>query len=509
MNVGTPGLTGPRMVGRYALYDRIASGGMASVHIGRLIGPVGFARTVAIKQMHPQLAEDPEFVAMFLDEARLAARIRHPNVVPTLDVVALAGELFLVMDFVQGESLARLIRGAVARRQHIPPEMVAGIMVGVLHGLHAAHEAKSDRGEALGLVHRDISPHNVMVGVDGVARVLDFGVAKAVGRIQTTREGQLKGKIPYMAPEQARGEVSRVTDVYAASVVLWETLTCKRLFTGENELQLFEQVMKGAHAPPSAYAPNVPPALDEVALRGLSVDPTKRFQTAREMADAIEAAIPLATASKTGDWVEEVAKERLDECSARIATIENDSSGRGAPPPSQSPPEQRPARMAPPSAPIPIAREDATVAVTEDMILTQFSGSASSANPIPVRRDPRKRIVAAAAGAGVLLVVTVAAISWSSRKPTATAAGAASAPSVSASEAPEATLAASASAAPPAPSDSVATTVAPPAAPATTTRPPPVHYTPPAPPKASTNPHCNPPWYFNARGVRSFKPECL
>ena len=216
--MGTAESAAPQMLGRYALYEKIASGGMASVHIGRLLGPVGFARTVAIKRMHPQFAEDPEFVSMFLDEARLAARIRHPNVVQTLDIVSTDTELFLVMDFVQGESLARLIQSANSAGQHVPPEMVATIMVGVLHGLHAAHEAKDEQGEPLQIVHRDVSPHNVLVGTDGVARVLDFGVAKAAGRAQTTRDGQMKGKVAYMAPEQIRGSVSRATDVYAASV---------------------------------------------------------------------------------------------------------------------------------------------------------------------------------------------------------------------------------------------------------------------------------------------------
>jgi serine/threonine-protein kinase len=205
------------MLGRYAIYEKIASGGMATVHVGRQLGHVGFARTVAIKRMHPQYAGDPEFVSMFVDEARLAARIHHPNVVPTLDVVAMDGELFLVMELIQGESLSRLIRTASSRNEHIPPAMVATMLVGVLQGLHAAHEAKSDQGEPLGIVHRDVSPHNIIVGTDGIARVLDFGVAKATGRIQTTRDGQLKGKLAYMAPEQIHGEVTRSTDVYAAA----------------------------------------------------------------------------------------------------------------------------------------------------------------------------------------------------------------------------------------------------------------------------------------------------
>src|SRR5580658_1265694 len=230
----------PRMVGRYALYEKIASGGMATVHIGRLLGPVGFTRTVAIKRMHPQFTGDPEFVSMFLDEARLAARIRHPNVVSTLDVVAMNGELFLVMDYVPGESLARLVRGATLRGERIPPAIAATIMVGVLHGLHAAHEARNDRGEPLEVVHRDVSPQNILVGIDGVSRVLDFGVAKAVGRLHTTRDGQLKGKLAYMAPEQLRGTTTRLTDVYAASIVLWEALTSKRPFQAENEAQMVD-----------------------------------------------------------------------------------------------------------------------------------------------------------------------------------------------------------------------------------------------------------------------------
>jgi serine/threonine-protein kinase len=326
-------------VGRYALYGGIAAGGMATVHLGRLLGPVGFSRTVAIKRLHAQYAQDPEFVSMFLDEARLAARIRHPNVVPTLDVVATSGELFLVMDYVPGESLSRLARAARARMQRMPLRIVSAIMSGVLHGLHAAHEAKSERGEPLGIVHRDVSPQNVLVGTDGTARVLDFGVAKAAGRTQQTRDGQVKGKLSYMAPEQLRGApVNRKCDVYAAGVVLWELLTGERLFSADNEGALLARVLEGKVTPPSRYligshAPTFDAeqaraleVLDAVTLRAVHADPDVRFATAREMAIALERCVPPATASEVSEWVEGVASVVLHERAEVVAEIESAAS---------------------------------------------------------------------------------------------------------------------------------------------------------------------------------------
>jgi serine/threonine-protein kinase len=226
-----------RVVGRYVLHGEIASGGMATVHFGRLVGPAGFARPVAIKRLRPQFASDPEFVKMFLDEARLAARIAHPNVVPTLDVVDADDEVFLVMEYVQGVTLAQLARAAKRCGLPIPPSIAVAIVVGILQGLHAAHVARDDLGERLDLVHRDVSPQNALVGADGVTRLLDFGIAKASGRLQTTRDGQLKGKLSYMAPEQVRNEPTTPrTDIYAASVVLWELLTGQRLFYADSEV---------------------------------------------------------------------------------------------------------------------------------------------------------------------------------------------------------------------------------------------------------------------------------
>jgi serine/threonine protein kinase len=514
----------PRMLGRYALYEKIASGGMASVHIGRLLGPVGFARTVAIKRMHPQFAEDPEFVSMFLDEARLAARIRHPNVVPTLDVVAMSGELFLVMDFVQGESLSRLIRATGALGERIPPPMVATMMIGVLHGLHAAHEAKSDRGEPLGIVHRDVSPHNVLVGVDGVARVLDFGVAKAVGRVQTTREGQLKGKLAYMAPEQVRGTGSRTTDVYAAAVVLWEALTGKRLFHAENDAQLLDRVLRGCDLPPSKCIPDLPPALDEVTMRGLAVDPDRRFPTAREMARALEEAIPIAMVSKVGDWVEQVAKEALDRRSATVASIESDSfvqpplqqehtpsgaDGAFASAMASSPSGRVVARSALPAA------SSAPIATAEDGIPTQLSsGSGSSPGRPPLFGAGPWRIRLVAAASGGLILVTALTL-WLSRHSPAPAPAAAgpAAPTFSA----EASGSAAGTPALAVPTESPSSSATAPAIPSMTASAPlaPAATTPgrvrPRPtPASATSPkaNCDPPYTLDDQGRKDFKPEC-
>ena len=325
MTVGAAQPKPLRRVGRYALYHEIASGGMATVYIGRQQGQAGFARTVAIKRLHPQFAKEPDFVSMFIDEARLAARISHPTVVPTLDVVATEGELFLVMEYVQGESLSRLLRTTRERGELVSTRVVAAIVADLLHGLHAAHEAKSERGEALHLVHRDVSPHNVLVGIDGVARVFDFGVAKATDRIQTTRDGQLKGKIAYMAPEQITGSATRRTDVYASSVILWEALTGRRLFAGENDVKILSQVINSELTRPSQHVPGLDPAWDDITLRGLHRDEAQRFPTAREMALEIERRFSVARATEVGAWVESLAGEALARRAAEVSAVERAS----------------------------------------------------------------------------------------------------------------------------------------------------------------------------------------
>jgi eukaryotic-like serine/threonine-protein kinase len=337
--MASSGASAPRVLGRYAVYGEIAAGGMATVYIGRLRGPVGFARRVAIKSLHPQLAKDPDFLSMFLDEARLVGHIRHTNVVPVLDVISVEGELHLVMEYVEGESLSRVLRCSKNRQAVTPVAIAVGVMIGVLDGLHAAHEARGEDGSLLSIVHRDVSPQNILVGVDGIAKILDFGIAKAVGRMQTTRGDQLKGKLAYMAPEQlARDPLDRRADVYAASIVLWELLTGERLFHADDEISTFRKAMETIAPPPSSVTPRVPAALDAIVLQGLARDRAQRFTTAREMAQALDATGLAATPREIGQWLGELCRESLAERAERIEAHERklvptepSAAGQGSP----------------------------------------------------------------------------------------------------------------------------------------------------------------------------------
>ena len=278
-------------VDRYELVGELASGGMATVYLARLGGVGGFQRFVAMKRLHPHLQNEKEFVEMFLDEARLSAGIHHPNVVAILEVGASPVGYYLVMEFVEGDTLARLLARAASNGQRIPTPIALRMLLDTLAGLHAAHELKNDQGELVHLVHRDVSPQNVLVGVDGIARITDFGVARATSRLTSTRVGQLKGKLAYMAPEQAKGEgLDRRADVFSAGVLIWETLAGKRLFKADNEAATLQRVMNEPIAPLKRIAPHVSPELSAAIARGLERDPDQRFATAADFADAIEAA---------------------------------------------------------------------------------------------------------------------------------------------------------------------------------------------------------------------------
>ena len=306
--VREPGTARPRIIGRYAMFDEIGRGGAATVHIGRLVGPIGFSRTVAIKKLHDSVAGDAEVVAMFLDEARLTGRIQHPNVVPVLDVLAIEGEAFLIMEYVHGESLSSLLRVLQARNEPVPVRIAVQILRDVLHGLHAAHEARSDRGQSLHLVHRDVSPQNILVGADGISRILDFGIAKAVDRIQDTHTGQLKGKVSYMAPEQLLGQpIDRRVDVYAAGLVLWEALAGRKLFLGDSSGNVMYRVLRGDIPPLS----EVPPLVRDAVSKALERERVERFATAFDFARALEEASAPFAPTAIGEWMREVSGPTL------------------------------------------------------------------------------------------------------------------------------------------------------------------------------------------------------
>jgi serine/threonine protein kinase len=322
-----------RTIGRYTLFDEIGAGGMATVHLGRLAGPVGFSRTVAIKRLHPHCAHDPQFVSHFVDEARLAGRIQHPNVASMLDVVATEEELLLVMEYIHGEPLSRVAPWARADAGPVPRRVAVAIVDGILHGLHAAHEARSEMGEPLAIIHRDVTPQNILVGADGVVRLVDFGVAKAASRLEQTADGQIKGKLAYMPPEQIESRpIDRRVDVYAASVVLWEILVGRRLFAAEGPGAVINRVLAMPVVAPSKAAPDVPEVLDAVVMRGLSRDPAERFATADEMALALEDVLAPATAREVGAWLRSIAAKTLEARAGLVAAIESASvtpSGRG------------------------------------------------------------------------------------------------------------------------------------------------------------------------------------
>ncbi|HVY26024.1 MAG TPA: serine/threonine-protein kinase [Polyangiaceae bacterium] len=313
-------------VGRYALFEQFAAGGMATVHFGRLDGAGGFARVVAVKRLLPHLLENHEFTEMLLKEARLAARVRHPNVVATLDVVATKGDVLLVLDYVHGEALSTLCRTqAKEKKEQIALPIVVGIVSDMLQGLSAIHDATDEKGRSLSLVHRDVSPPNVLVGADGVARVLDFGIATALDHIEETAPERRKGKRGYMSPEQVRGErLTQRSDIFAAGIVIWELLAMRRLFPVDQEAEVGDAVLRGDYPRVSQYRPDIPKELDEIVMRALALEPEARFATMHELADAFEAAAPArANARRIGEWVLDLARDALGERTRKLARVEN------------------------------------------------------------------------------------------------------------------------------------------------------------------------------------------
>lgn len=279
---------------RYDLLLKIASGGMATVYVGGLSGAQGFRRIVAIKRAHPHLLEDPIFKSMLVAEAKMASLVRHPNVIGVHDVEETEGELLLVMEYIEGASLAQVIMAGTTSSA-IDAPIAMRIIRDACEGLHAIHLLRDDDGNPLGLVHRDISPQNILVGIDGMARVADFGIAKASApqwQAQHTATGALRGKAGYMAPEYVETcQCDPQSDVFSLGVVAWEALTRRRLFKGASDIDTIKMIRSLVIPAPSSIVPELSAALDEVIMKSLARDPADRWPTARAFGEALEDAL--------------------------------------------------------------------------------------------------------------------------------------------------------------------------------------------------------------------------
>jgi eukaryotic-like serine/threonine-protein kinase len=289
------GLEPGSTLGAYEILARLRAGAMGVLFLAKRVGPGGFARPVAIKVIHDHLAQNKRFARMFVDEAKLSAQIDDPNVVRVEEFGEAGGRYYLVMEYVHGASLAQVI-ALLRQRGGIPIEIAVAIAMQMSAGLHGAHEATGSDGLPLGIVHRDVSPHNVLVSYKGAVRVIDFGIAKARQVGGQTKTGSLRGKLAYMPPEQARSArtVDRRADLYCVGLVLWEMLTGRRLFDAESDIAILNMIRSPVIVPPSTQRQGVPPALDELVMRTLSQDPAGRPETGAVLQRLLGEALPAA-----------------------------------------------------------------------------------------------------------------------------------------------------------------------------------------------------------------------
>ena len=309
-------------LGRYELLVPIARGGMARVWAARQHGQRGFQKLVAIKTILPHLAEEPEFERMFLDEARIASGVHHPNVCEIYELGEDKRTLYLAMEWVNGDSLSRVLR-ASGKTEAFDARVVARIVADACAGVHAAHELADDDGQPLGVVHRDMSPHNVLLTADGVTKVCDFGVAKALGQLhEQTSAGQLKGKISYMSPEQVTGApIDRRSDVFSLGCVLYEATTGVRPFKGDRDHMIMHAILSGNVDPPSSIVRSYPPELERIVMRALAHQPILRYPTAERMRFALEEFLTkgqLVTQSNVAQVVRARLSEQLERRKERI-----------------------------------------------------------------------------------------------------------------------------------------------------------------------------------------------
>jgi serine/threonine protein kinase len=303
-------------IGKFKIHSRLSRGGMADIYRCSLRGIGGFDKVVVVKRIRRERASDPEFVSMFLDEARLAANLNHPNIVQTFEINEVDGFPYIAMEYVAGPTLAMLVRAArrASKRPLAGSEVghLAKILAGVCEGLHHAHTASSPAGEPLGLVHRDVSPENIIVSRDGVPKLLDFGVAKANGRLTETQAGTIKGKLRYIAPEQLSGSVDHRADVYAVGVCLFEATTGQSPYgtAAGDDLALIDSISHGRQARPSEVMADYPARLEEIVLWAMQPDPARRCPSASELHDCLERFVAqgpfLSNGRLVAAWVKEL-----------------------------------------------------------------------------------------------------------------------------------------------------------------------------------------------------------
>jgi serine/threonine-protein kinase len=408
-------LSAGQVLGRYELLLPIAKGGMASVWAARLRGTRGFQKMVAIKTMLPGLVDDPHFERMFLDEASLASQVRHPHVIEIMDLGEVDRILYLVMEWVDGEPLNIIMKYA-ATRGGIPLAIAVSIAAQACRGLHAAHELRDENGALVGLVHRDVSPQNVLLTYEGVVKVVDFGVAKATSRASNeTEAGQLKGKIAYMSPEQLRGErIDRRTDVFAMGILLYMMTTGTHPFRGDDQAQTIRRISSDELVTaPSSIVPGYPAGLEAVVMQALAKDASKRYPTANDMLIGLARALPPSMRPSTDEEVAEFLRallpDRLEKrkvaIKAALEAADRREAGKSVP------------RIADPESP---SEEAATVLeglVSSREMTPSAEGHTSlpgattreaMALPRDSRRAPRRSLVSM--GLSAALVVAVGAI---------------------------------------------------------------------------------------------------
>jgi serine/threonine-protein kinase len=276
---------GQDVLGKFRLVARLGKGGMGEALLAVATGSQGFKKLMVVKRLHERLSDDERMRELFLEEARLAARLSHPNVVQTYEVGCEGATLLMAMEYLEGQNLSRI--GRVWPRP-VDPRLVARIVSDALAGLHYAHDLQDFNGHPLGIVHRDVSPQNFIVTYDGMVKVLDFGVAKSANQPLVTEAGVLKGKIAYMSPEHFDGPIDRRADVFGVGIVLWELLCGRRLFASESMQRTVHAVLQSQADAPSTIVPSLPGELDDIALRALEKNPANRYQTALEMRQALE-----------------------------------------------------------------------------------------------------------------------------------------------------------------------------------------------------------------------------